>query len=49
MLTIVKATCLGEITLDKSWSYRLAVCREANFLTQEKPIAKKLNEEMPDR
>jgi hypothetical protein len=37
----VKATRLGEITLDKFWSSRLGVCREASSLTQEKPIAKK--------
>jgi hypothetical protein len=49
MLAIVKATRLEEITLDKSWSSRLAVCREASSLTQEKPIVKKLNEEMRDR
>jgi hypothetical protein len=37
----VKATRIGEITLDKSWSSRLGVCREASSCTQEKRIAKK--------
>jgi hypothetical protein len=40
-LAIAKATRLGEITLDKSWSSRLGLWCEANSLTQEKPLAKK--------
>ena len=40
-LAIVKATRLGEITLNKSWSSRMGVCREASSLTQEKLHAKK--------
>jgi hypothetical protein len=39
-LAVVKATCLGEITLDKSWYSRLGVWREASSLTQEKPLSK---------
>jgi hypothetical protein len=38
---MVKATRLGEKTLNKSWSPRLGVCREASSLTQENYIAKK--------
>jgi hypothetical protein len=38
---VVKATRLGQTTLDKSWSYRLGVCREASSLTQEKYLLKK--------
>ena len=38
---MVKAIHLGEITLDKSWSSRLGVCREASSFTQEKLLAKK--------
>ena len=37
----MKATRLGEITLNKSWSSRLGVCHEASSLSQEKPPAKK--------
>jgi hypothetical protein len=44
-LAVVKATHLGEITLDKSWSSKLGVWREAISLTQENPFAKKLIEE----
>jgi len=38
---MVKATGLGEKTLNKSWSSRLGVCREASSLTQENYLAKK--------
>jgi len=38
---MVKATLLGEKTLNKSWSSRLGVCREASSLTQENYLAKK--------
>ena len=38
---MVKATRLGEITLDKYWSSSLGVCREASSLTQEKLLVKK--------
>jgi hypothetical protein len=48
-LALVKATRLGELTLDKSWSSRLGVCREASSLTQENYLLKKLKEEMLDR
>ena len=37
---MVKATLLGEKTLNKSWSSRLGVCREASSLTQENYLAK---------
>ena len=37
---MVKATHLGEKTLNKSWSSRLGVSREASSLTQEKLPAK---------
>jgi hypothetical protein len=37
---VVKATCLGEITVDKSWSSKLGVCREASSLTQENYLLK---------
>ena len=44
---MVKATRLGEITLNKSSSSRLGVCHEASSLTQENYLAKKkLNGEM---
>jgi len=46
---MVKATRLGEKILNKSWSSRLGVCREASSLIQENYLAKKLNEEMLDR
>jgi hypothetical protein len=39
-LAVVKVTRLGETTLDKSWSSRLGVCREASSLTQEKYLIK---------
>jgi hypothetical protein len=38
---MVKATRLGEKTLNKSWSSRLGVCCEAISLTQENYSAKK--------
>ena len=38
---MVKATHLGEKTLNKSWSSRLGFCREASSLTQEKLSANK--------
>jgi len=47
-LAVVKATHLGEKTLNKSWPSRLGVCRKASSLTQENYLAKKLNEEMLD-
>jgi len=37
---MVKATHLGEKTLNKSWSSRLEVCREASSLTQVNYLAK---------
>ena len=44
---MVKATRLGEKTLNKSSSSRLRVCHEASSLTQENNLAKKkLKEEM---
>jgi hypothetical protein len=46
---MVKATCLREKTLNKSWFSRLGVCREANSLTQENYLAEMLNEEMQVR
>jgi hypothetical protein len=46
---MVKATHLGEKTLNKCCSSRLGVCREASSLTQENYLLKKLNEEMLDR
>jgi len=37
---MVKATHIGELTLDKSWFSRLGVCHEASSLTQENYLQK---------
>ena len=38
---MMKATRLGEKTVNKSWSSRPGVCREASSFTQENYVAKK--------